>query len=87
MQLRICSFVGYTAVNGAAWELDGLQAGPCRIGAADGDTAAWLDVVRPHIQQRIGKQSNAFSVSFPFLCHRRFVHYSSALESNASLRI
>eukprot|EP00762_Andalucia_godoyi_P002262 ANDGO_07565.mRNA.1 Ubiquitin carboxyl-terminal hydrolase 2 len=50
-------FIAYVPVNGIVYELDGLQEGPFILGPVEDGNGpfAWLDVVRPALQERISR--------------------------------
>lgn len=53
-------FVAYVPYGGSVYELDGLKAGPIKLGdAAPGDEAAWLDVARGAVQARIERYAGS----------------------------
>eukprot|EP00879_Flechtneria_rotunda_P018714 GHRR01019639.1.p1 GENE.GHRR01019639.1~~GHRR01019639.1.p1 ORF type:complete len:367 (+),score=152.38 GHRR01019639.1:293-1393(+) len=48
-------FISYVPLNGKLYELDGLKQGPIMLAEVGQD--AWLDLVAPHIQERIARYS------------------------------
>jgi ubiquitin carboxyl-terminal hydrolase L5 len=53
-------FVTYVPAGGRVYELDGLRDGPVAVGPPLADGQDWLEVVKPHIRERIQRYSYNF---------------------------
>lgn len=72
-------FVGYMPIDGRLYELDGLKEGPIDLGPV-AESADWLDVARPAIEQRIKRYSeNEIHFNLMALISDRRVQYEKRI--------
>ncbi|KAJ2904634.1 putative ubiquitin carboxyl-terminal hydrolase protein [Zalerion maritima] len=60
-------FIAYVPIDGAVWELDGLQSKPICIGDYDPNTTDWTSVARPTIEARMAENEDVSELSFNLL--------------------